>query len=100
MADQETRRDAEAKLHGVLESVCDETTFCKFLQALSEDWFAEKEIEKSSPSGKYGPGPLGWENGTIGDFLGAASVGLHTRSSETNPWQRAARIIWLGKIYE
>lgn len=95
------REEAERKLHEVLDRVSDETTFCAFLQALAEDWVQDREILERDPATyKYSAGPLGWENGTIGDFLGAASVGLYNRSDETNIWRRAATIVWLGKIYE
>jgi hypothetical protein len=96
----DVRKEAEQRLYEVLDQVHDEKTFCEFLNALSHDWYQEQEIERATPSGPYSPGALGWENGTIGAFLDAASVGLYGRSEETNPWKRAAHIIWLGKIYK
>ena len=55
-----------------LEEVVDEATFIDFLRALADDWEEEREIEKTKPSSPYGPGALGWENGSIGTFLDAA----------------------------
>jgi len=95
-----TRPEAERVVHEALDRVCDEKSFCDFLQVLAVDWFTEQEIEKDLPGPKHRSGALGWENGTIGDFLGAAAVGLSNRSDEANVWNRAAHIIWLGKIYE
>lgn len=95
-----TREEAEVVVDAALQAVCDEETFCAFLNVLAVDWLTEQEIERDIPGPKYRAGALGWENGTIGDFLGAASVGLSDRSDETNIWKRAALIIWLGKIYE
>ncbi len=100
MSVEQMRREAEEKLSNALERVSDEATFCEFLQALATDWFQEQEIEKGEPGSTYGSGALGWENGTIGEFLGAASVGLHRRLDETNVGRRAAEIMWVGKIYE
>jgi hypothetical protein len=68
------RKLAEQRLYEILSKVNDEETFCQFLSALSRDWYEEQEIESVSPSGPYAPGALGWENGTIGAFLDAASV--------------------------
>jgi hypothetical protein len=95
-----TKEEAEMVVQAALDAVCDEASFCAFLNVLAVDWFTEQEIEQSLPGPKYRAGALGWENGTIGDFLGAAAVGLGARSDETNIWKRAALIVWLGKIYE
>ena len=34
----------------------------------------EDDLEKISPSSVYGPGALGWQNGTVYDFLEAAAA--------------------------
>lgn len=95
-----TRPEAEKVVYEALDRVCDEKSFCEFLQVLCVDWFTEQEIEKDLPGPKYRSGVLGWENGTIGDFLGAAAVGIYNLSDEPNIWKRAAHIIHHGKIYE
>lgn len=114
------REEAEEKLDAALARVCDEVTFCEFLRALAEDWFREQEIEKETPGGAYGSGALGWENGTPGAFLDAASrwcedsranpsrpdasgrdaAGSPCADNETGIWRRAAIILLMGKIYE
>ncbi|WP_428407908.1 DUF7660 family protein [Hyphococcus sp.] len=90
----------------LVDSVYDEHTFVQFLAALSDDWYKHEEIEKRSPSPPYDAGALGWENGSIGAFLEAASAygescltqGKANKSD--NPWHRAAEIILAGKLYE
>ena len=88
-----------------LEEVVDEATFIDFLRALADDWEEEREIEKAKPSSPYGPGALGWENGSIGTFLDAAiGWGLAWKEEReklgANPWRRAAEILLAGKYYE
>ena len=88
-----------------LDSVTDEKTFLQFIKLLSDDWYKSDSIEDRRPSAPYVPRALGWENGTIGDFLEAASAyGEDTHKQKNsdlkNPWRRAAEIIFAGKIYE
>lgn len=99
----EKRRTPEDEI----EKVVDRATFVRFLQSLAEDWAAEREIEEQSPSPPYSRGALGWENGTIGAFLGAAvawaddvSSGITERDASQNLWRQAAEIILAGKHYE
>ena len=94
-------------LHALADSVNDEKGFIRFLFALAEDWEAEQAIEASTPSSPYGPGALGWENGTVGAVLeraaswGEASIdGLRFYEKPSNPWRRAAQILKAGKFYE
>jgi hypothetical protein len=96
-----------SSLETILESVIDEQSFLRFLQALAEDWNNEQEHELANPSPPYGPGANGWENGTIGAYLdaaarwGEASVGgLEFYEKPDNPWRRSAEILYMGKIYE
>lgn len=91
----------------ILDTVNDEQSFLRFLQALAEDWEDERQKELANPSTPYGPGANGWENGTIGAFLkagarwGNASVGeLRFYEKPSNPWKRAAQILHMGKLYE
>ena len=88
-----------------IERVVDRATFVEFLEILSEDWFNEREIEKVQPSAPYSAGALGWEHGTIGDYLGAAAAfggqeGASADPVHDNPWRAAAEIILGGKSYE
>ncbi len=89
------------------DAVHDEETFLAFLHALSRDRLDEETREKESPSNPYGPGHNGWENGTIGGYLEAASAwaessknGLPLMPKEGNPWKRMAQILHAGKMYE
>ena len=97
----------DSDLDSVLARVCDEDTFITFLAALSEDWEDEQRKEAVCPSPPYGPGANGWENGSIGSFLDAASDcarahlnNPNSKSKHDNPWRRAAEIIYSGKYYE
>ncbi len=90
-----------------LERVVDERTFIEFLRALAADRKDETAKEREQPSSPYGPSPNGWENGTIENFLHAASAwatasinGLPSLPRSTNPWRRCAEILYAGKIYE
>jgi hypothetical protein len=94
-------------LHALADHVADEVTFLRFVAALAADWEAEREIEKFNPPEPYAKGALGWENGTIGNFLDAAAAwgeasidGLHLYQKPSNPWRRAAHILLAGKFYE
>ena len=90
----------------LVDSVNDEQTFVQFLAALSDDWGKHVEIENRSPSPPYSTGALGWENGSIGAFLDAASaygescISQGNANKSDNPWHRAAEIILAGKLYE
>ena len=97
----------ELDLESVLENVCDEASFIAFLAALSKDWEDEQLKEAVHPSSPYGPGAHGWENGSIGAFLEAASAcglaHLNNPASQfkhSNPWRQAAEIINSGRYYE
>ena len=94
-------------LQALADDVNDERDFIRFLLALSEDWEAEQAIEASTPSSPYGPGALGWENGTVGAVLERAAAwgdvsidGLRFYEKPSNPWKRAAQILVAGKFYE
>lgn len=90
-------------LHKLLAEVQDEGSFRKFLFALHQDWESDRKKEKRNPSSPYGPSANGWENGTIGNFLEAASAwseDTEIENSNENVWARAAQIIYAGKVYE
>jgi hypothetical protein len=94
-------------LDAMLATVHDEQTFLKFIEALGADFEEEREFEASEPSSPYGPGALGWENGTIDAFLKAAAAwGTSTaehppqNAAPSNLWRRCAHILYAGKFYE
>jgi hypothetical protein len=96
-----------SNLQTLLDSVADERSFLQFLEALATDWKDEQQKEHTNPSSPYGPGPNGWENDTIGEYLDAAvrwgedSIGgLEFYENPTNSWKRAAQILYMGKLYE
>ena len=97
------------ELDDLLNSVCDEESFRRFLFALAadrEDSSAKEAMHRSSP---FGPDANGWENTTIDRFLFAAvewarasEKGLPHANYEppSNPWRRCADILYPGKSYE
>jgi hypothetical protein len=94
-------------LRALADEVSDEPSFVAFLSALSADWNDERSKEAVTPSSPYGAGANGWENGTIGDFLGAAAAwaeasqcGTPRYDPPSNPWRRCAHILLAGKFYE
>ncbi|WP_203226135.1 MULTISPECIES: hypothetical protein [Pseudomonas] len=94
-------------LHELLERVSDEESFIRFIEALGSDFASERLQEETSPSSPYGPGALGWENGSVDSFLDAAAswATASTRRSlidvaVLNVWQRCAAILLAGKFYE
>ena len=95
-------KDRQDKLERLLEEVRDEGSFLTFIAALGKDWDAEQSEEKANPSPPFGPGGRGWESGTIGAFLESAEAWGREQSARKtdNPWSRAARILYAGKIYE
>jgi hypothetical protein len=96
-----------AELHKLIDTVEDEPSFLRFVAALAADWDEERRLESENPSSPYGAGALGWENGSIGAFLGSAHAWGESTSKGTdfyqvpvNPWRRAAEILFAGKFYE
>ncbi|QNQ11029.1 DUF7660 family protein [Sphingomonas alpina] len=85
----------------LLETVHDESTFIDFVDALAADFALEKELEDGKPV-PYSAGLLGWENGTIDNFLGASARWGETGvfADKQNPWRRCAHILYAGKWYE
>jgi hypothetical protein len=93
----------------LLESVCDEESFLRFLIALAADREDSTAKETVQPSSPYGPDANGWENTTIDRFLFAAvewarasekGLPLADYEPSSNPWRRCAEILYAGKIYE
>ncbi|MDM0036799.1 hypothetical protein QTI33_32015 [Variovorax sp. J22P271] len=89
-------------LDKLLGQVKDEASFRTFVAALAADFAEEREIEAVTPSRPYGPGALGWEHGTIDEYLGAAAAcGVAAFDGDlSNPWLRCAAILYGGKVYE
>lgn len=94
-------------LYSLAMSVVDEVGFIRFVAALAADRADERVKEAVNPASPYGPGANGWENGTIEEFLDAASDwaeasinGLPYYEKPTNPWTRCATILLMGKHYE
>ena len=88
-------------------TVDDEQPLFGLIEALGMDFADERLLEETSPSSPYGPGALGWENGSIDTFLDAAAAGATASSrsspvsaSRSNVWQRCAAILLAGKFYE
>lgn len=94
-------------LDELLESVNDEQSFIGFIEALGSDFANERVLEETTPSPPYGPGALGWENGTVDAFLESAAAWATTSSNSSlsnapvsNVWLRCATILLAGKFYE
>lgn len=95
--------------HDVLQAVCDEDSFLRFLLALAADREDSLAKEAEQPSSPYGPDANGWENTTIDRFLFAAvqwarategGVPLTGYKPSSNPWRRCAEILLGGKGHE
>jgi hypothetical protein len=91
----------------LLKRVADEKSFVAFVRALAEDWADEQRKEARLPSSPYEAGANGWENGSIGAFLGAAVAWAEVSEADTaahtlprNAWRRCADILYMGKVYE
>ena len=94
-------------LYEQLNSVEEEESLMKFVEALVKDLDDELQKEKIKPSSPYGPGANGWENIKLSDFLWAATSwaessknGLPMYEKSDNPWKRIADILYAAKIYE
>ena len=93
-------------LNRLADEVYDEPSFVAFLASLASDWDDSERKEAMKPSSPYGATANGWENGSIGSFLDAASAWAGASSHHPNhevpenPWRRAAQILHAGKFYE
>jgi hypothetical protein len=95
------------ELTDTLRSVNDAQTFLRFVQALIDDRKNEVQKATTQSSSPYGPGPNGWENGTIETFLEAAMAWAKDSGfaeaqtiADKNPWREFAQFLYMGKIYE
>jgi hypothetical protein len=89
------------------DTVIDEPTFVAFLHAMANEWCESEALDAERPSSPYGPTSLGWENRTFGSIMEAAAAwadasadGMPLYVKPANPWQRAAQILAMGKLYE
>ncbi len=96
-------------LLALAENVKDRESFLDFVDALAADFAAEERIERSRPSVPYGPGALGWENGSIDSFLDACTAAVRdtlrndageSPLGEEASWSQFARFLLWGKHYE
>lgn len=85
-----------------LEAVKDEATFLSFVEALASER-ALLEASPTTPDGFQGE----WANGTISQFLEAAtswakdsSFGILPGPRPENSWQLFAQFLWAGRGYE
>jgi hypothetical protein len=88
-------------LDELVDKVDSKESFLEFVRALAADRVREKEL----PSTPYGPGALGWENGSIEAFLDAmhawASAPANNQRVTNQPdWKTFAWILYAGKFYE
>jgi hypothetical protein len=90
----------------LLEQVTDRESFLAFVHALIMD--RENEVAKERVQGSpWGPGPNGWQNGSIEQFLDAAArwaeatnMGQTQGLPEEPSWRAFAAFLYCGKIYE
>jgi hypothetical protein len=90
-------------LSDMADKVNSKETFLEFVRALAADRAEEEKLEKKSPSSPYGPGALGWENGSIEAFLDAMQAWASDSGDkvpEQPSWNTFARILLAGKFYE
>jgi hypothetical protein len=88
-----------------LEAVCDRETFIAFVEALAYERELAQGIERDNPSRYIVDGALGWMNGDIPQFLGAAldyfvDGPLKEPIPDQPTWKMFAEMLWCGKIIE
>ncbi len=89
-----------------LEEVRDAKTFIVFLQSMLDDLPDEEEKSKYSDEYLYLVGVRDWMNHDLNMFFDAAiaggssnRIGFDAKTPE-QAWKAAARILYLGKVYE
>jgi len=94
-------------LWSLVEKVTDRESFLAFARALELDCRDEVAKEKESPSSPYGRGANGWENGSIENYLEAAtrwSEDWIRKDDNVFPrepsWRTFAEFLHAGKFYE
>jgi len=93
-------------LDKLVEQVNDRESFLLFVKALIEDRELEVAEEKKNPSLPYGSGLMGWENGSIENYLESsvawteAWIGKEYELPKEASWSSFARFLYAGKYYE
>ena len=95
------------ELPDLIETVHDENSFLKFVEALRHDREKDVSAQTETPVDDFGRGPGGWENHTIEHFLEAAEswaaateFGTSQGLADASPWKKVAVFLYCGKIYE
>lgn len=83
----------------LLEKVCDRESFIRFVEVLAAERERAERLERESGMNYGLGGALGWQNGSISDFLGASLIYLLRPESEPS-WKMFADMLYFGKIYE
>jgi len=84
-----------------LGQVKDRESFLAFAKALLEERERAEKMEAEEPEKYRFSGALGWENGSITSFLGAALACVEDGSHfEEASWRGFAEFLYSGKIYE
>ena len=85
----------------LLGQVKDRESFLAFAKALVEERELAEKMEIEAPEKYRLCGALGWENGSISSFLGAALACAEDGSHfEEASWRGFAEFLYCGKIYE
>jgi len=85
----------------LLGQVKDRESFLAFVLALAEERELAEKMEREEPEKYRFSGALGWENGSISSFLGAALACVEDGSHlEEASWRGFAEFLYCGKIYE
>lgn len=89
----------------LLDGVCDRGSFIAFVQALADERELAQEVERDNSDRYIVDGALGWMNGDISQFLGAAleyfaDGPLKEPISDQPTWKMFAEMLWCGKIIE
>ena len=85
----------------LLVHVKDRESFLAFASALVEERKLAEKMEREEPEKYRFCGALGWENGSISSFLGAALACVEDGSHfEEASWRGFAEFLYCGKIYE
>lgn len=93
------------KLQESLENVNDRESFVRFVKLLIEDRRESVALTKQNPEKYQWVSALGWENGSIENYLDAALACFedgkwHQEKPEETSWRRFAEFLYGGKIYE
>ena len=100
-----TEQPEYTRPESLLDTVCDRESFIAFVQALANERKLAQEMERDNPSRYTVDGSLGWMNGDIPQFLGAAldyfdAGPLREPIPDQPTWRMFAEILWCGKIIE